>query len=292
MQKTSSLNWLIPLIAILALIPACAGLFSQGGSAPYPYMTLRGQTVEMSGRGLYQYDTLFKAAGFQGTDAITLLVALPLLVVCYLLYRRGSVNSQLVMIGVLYFFLYNGISMMSGAAFNAMFWFYTALFSASLFAVIVALTTFDTQALSKRILPGFPHRGMAILMFVAGIATFLLWFNELIGPLLNGTPPERLGPYTTEFTHGFDSATITPAAVLGGIYLLQRKPLGYLLAIPMLVLCTLTGVTVIGQTISQTLAGIIFPIGVYIGMVGSWVVMGAFAIGMIVAFFCNLSPVS
>jgi hypothetical protein len=193
------------------------------------------------------------------------------------------------MTGVLYYFLYNGASLTFSAAFNSMFLFYTALFSAGLFTVIVALTTFDTQTLAKRIPPTFPHRGMAIFLFVAGIATLFLWMSEVIGPLASGQAPELLGPYTTMFTHGFDSAVITPAAIIIGVFLLQRKPLGYLLAVPMLVFCTLIGVVVIGQTISQAIAGLIFPIGVYIGMVGSWVVMGTFAVGYIISFFRNIS---
>jgi hypothetical protein len=34
---------------------------------------------------------------------------------------------------------------------------------------------------------------------------------------------------------------------------------------------------------------LIFPIGVYIGLVGTWIVLGAFAVGLTVAFFRNLS---
>lgn len=92
---------------------------------------------------------------------------------------------------------------------------------------------------------------------------------ELIAPIMTGQAPENQGHYTTMFTHGFDSAVIAPACVITGIYLLKRKPLGYLPAALLLILCTIIGVTVIAQTTSQTLAGFIFPIGVYIGMIGS-----------------------
>lgn len=109
--------------------------------------------------------------------------------------------------------------------------------------------------------------------------------SEVIPALISGQAPEIVGPYTTLFTLAFDSAVITPAAVLTGIFLLQGKPLGYLLAAPILILCTLVGVVVIGQTISQAIAGLIFPVGVYIGMIGSWVVLGGFAIGLLVAYF-------
>ncbi len=288
-MRRTTLTWLVPLIALLALIAAGAGLFAPGGEGPFIFTTVRGQTVEMYGLGLYANDTRFAGAGFRGADAALLIIGLPLLTICYWRYRRGSANAALIMIGLLFCFLYYGISMLAGAAFNSLFLVYTALFSASLFAVIVALTTFDAQALARRVLPGFPHRGMAIFICVTGVATFLLWMSELVGPLLHGEAPELLGPYTTLFTHGFDSAVITPAAIITGAALLRRQPLGYLLAAPFMVLCTLNGVVVLAQTASQTLAGIIFPIGVYIGMIGSWIVMGAFAMGLTVSFFRNLA---
>lgn len=284
-----ALAWIVPLIFILGVIAAGIGIFSQGGEGSYTYETVHGQTVEMFGSGLYKNDSLFFGAAFRGADAVTLLVSLPLLAIFYLLSRRGSQKSLIAMLGVLFFFLYYSASLTFSAAFNTLFLVYTALFSVSLFAVIIALTTFDMDSLEKGVLPGFPHRGMAIFMLVAGFGTMFLWLSELMEPLTTGQAPTNLGPYTTMFTHGFDLAIITPAAALTGIFLLQRKPLGYLLAAPILILCTLIGIVVIAQTISQTLEGIVFPIGVYIGMVGSWIIMGAFAIGMTISFFRNLS---
>jgi hypothetical protein len=128
------------------------------------------------------------------------------------------------------------------------------------------MTSLDGDALAQRVQPGFPRRGMAIFLFVAGFGTLLVWTSELLPPLLSGTAPEVLGPYTTLFTHALDLTVIVPTTLLTGILLLQRKPLGYLLAAPLLILISL--------------AGLIFPIGVYIGMVGSWIVLGAFAVGL------------
>lgn len=288
-MRNTALIWLVPLIALFALIAAGMGLFAPGGEGPFTFTTVRGQTVEMFGRGIYANDSLFSGAAFRGTDAVTLLVALPLLLASYYLSLRGSQNAQTVQIGMLFYFLYLGASMAFGAAFNAMFLFYTGLFSASLFAVIVALATFDLKTLVARIQAGLPRRSLAVFNLVVGFGTLFIWLSEIIEPLLNGTAPDLLGPYTTMFTHSFDSAIITPAAVISAVFLLQRKPLGYLLVAPMLILCALVGVMVISQTINQTLVGISFPIGVYIGMIGSWVVMGVFAIGLTFSFFRNLS---
>lgn len=288
MKKQAALDWLIPLITMLALVASGAGLFWPGGEGPTSFTTLRGQTAEIFGRGIYQYDTTFAAGTFRGADAIVLLAGVPLLVLSFLRSRRGSLKAAFLLAGALMYFLYIGASMTMGAAFNSLFLVYAAQFSASLFALILTLTAFDLQSLPRRVSPRLPHRGLAVFLFVAGLGTFILWLSEILGPILEGGGPANLGPYTTMFTHGFDSATITPATVLAGVALLRRRPLGYLLAPPLLVMCILNGLNVLSGTFSQALLGIIFPVGVYIGMVGSWIVMGAFAVWLLAAFFRNL----
>jgi len=285
----TTLKWLIPLILLLGVFTASVGLFySTDNEGTFIFTNVHGQEVEMYGRGMYRNDSLLAGAGFRGTDAVTLFIVVPLTLAVYVMTLRGSLKAQIVMIPVLFYFLYNGVSMTFAATFNSLFLFYAASFSISLFATIIALATFDIEALTQKIKPAFPHRGITIFLFTAGIGTLFIWISELISPMLTGSAPANLGPYTTMFTHGFDSAVITPACVIAGIFIWQRKPLGYLLAAPLMIFCALIGVVVIGQTVSQTLAGLVFPIGVYIGMIGSWVIMGAFAVGLTVSFFRHL----
>ncbi len=287
MKQRSALNWLVPAIAALTLITAGAGLFWQTG-APFPFTTLRGATVQIYGQGLYRYDSYFKAPIFRGTDAVALGAGLPLLGLAFRSYRRGSLRGGLILAGVLSFFLYYGASLAFSAAFNRLFPVYVALFSVSFFAFISALTAIDSTGLAARLSPRLPRRGLAAFLIVAGAGVFSIWASELIGPVLDGRTPANLGADTTLFTHAFDIAIIAPVVILAGLAVLRREPLGYLLAAPLLVLCTLIGLVVIAQTVAQTLAGITFPVGVYIGMIGSWVVMGAFAIGLAIAFFRSL----
>ncbi|MDO9085063.1 MAG: hypothetical protein Q7U53_02545 [Anaerolineaceae bacterium] len=289
MQKKSALNWLIPLITMLALVAAGAGILTQGGEGTYTFINRYGHEVEMYGKGLYQFDSRLAGAGFRGTDVVTLLLAIPMLLLSYRHYRRESLRGSIFLVAALFYFLYNGASMTFAASFNSLFLIYVALFSSGTFALIITLMNFNRAVLVKRVQGGFPHRGIAIFLFVAGIGTLFLWISELIGPILQGGAPEIIGPYTTLFTHGFDSALITPAAVMTGIFLLQRKPWGYVLSAPIMIFCTMIGVVVIGQTISQTLEGLVFPVPVYIGMIGSWVVMGAFAVYFTIAYFKRMS---
>lgn len=289
MKQNTALNWLVPLIAIIATVMACVGIFSNDSNAPGLFTTVYGDSVELYGRGIYSHDSSFVATLMKGTDITTLFIAIPLLLIGYLYYRRGSLRGSMLLTSMLVYFLYIGVTYTFSVIFNTMFLFYVALFSTGLFATIIAFSTFDVSSLVSRLTPNAPRKGMAIFLIVAGLSTLMLWLSELIGPLLNGTAPANLGPYTTMFTHGFDSAVITPATVVTGIYLLRKNSLGYLFAVPLLILCSLIGVAVITQTITQALNGIIFPIPVYIGMVGSWVVMGLFAVTLSVRFFRNIS---
>lgn len=290
MKKQPILNFLVPLVALLALIAAGAGLFWQAVGAPTAFTTIHGQTVQLDGQGLYRFDWDFKAPIQRGTDAVTLFVCLPLLLIAFWRYRRGALKGGILLIGALSYFLYYGVSLAFSITFNSLFLVYTTLFSATFFAFVYVITAVPPPFLAAHLSPHVPRRGMAVFLFVAGLGVLFIWLSEIIGPLLQGqVPAEALGPYTTMVTHALDIAIIAPACMLTAVYLLRREPVGYLLAAPLLILCTLIGVVVIAQTIFQTLAGITFPIGVYIGMIGSWVIMGAFAIWLTLAFFRSLT---
>lgn len=292
MIKNRTLLWLSWLVALLALVYAGLGLFWQDAGEPFTFTTLRGETVQIYGQGVYHFDTVLNGAGNRGTDAATLLVALPLLVIANLLNRRGSRGGGLLLASALAYFLYISISLCFGAAYNRLVFLYIASFSTSLFAFILACTTIDVAALPVHASPRMPRRGIAAFLCFAGIATALIWLSDMIPAMMQGGAPAVLASYTTVFTYVFDLAVITPSAVLAGVLLLRRAPLGYLLAPIVMILCALVGVTVIGQTVFQIRAGIVFGPGQFIGLIGSWVVMGAIAIGLTISFFRNLQDTS
>jgi len=60
-KQTSTLTWLVPIIAILAAIIAGVGLFSQGVDGPFTFTTIYGNEVEIYGQGIYQHDSIFVA---------------------------------------------------------------------------------------------------------------------------------------------------------------------------------------------------------------------------------------
>jgi hypothetical protein len=289
MKRQPIADWLILLIIILSIFSAGVGLFWRNGGSPFTFTSLRGQAVQMDGQGLYRNDTLFTAGSFRGTDAITLFIAVPLLVAAFMVYRRGSLQGQLMLLSVLSWFLYNGASMSLGAAYNSFFLAYIILFSASLFAFIMVFSSIDLAALSARLSPGVPRRGLAIFLFIAGLAPLGLWLSDILSSLAQGKAPELVASYTTMITYVLDLGVIVPVVFLAGVLVLRRSSLGYLLALIMLVLLAMTGIAVMAQTVAQRNAGIVFGPGTMIGMVGSWVILALFAIWFAARLLRHLS---
>lgn len=255
MKQQSALNWLISLIALLALVAAGAGLFYQTDGEPYAYTNHRGETVMLNGRGLYAYDTGSFNAQMQANDFVTLALGLPLLLVSAWLARRGSLRGHLLLTGTLGFFLYTYMSMSFLAAYNALFLVYVALFSLSLFAFILSMLAFDLKTLPGRFSTRLPRGWIAGVLFAGGGFLLLAWLGRIVPPLLkNQTPP--LENATTLVIQAMDLGLLVPLTFLSGLLLLRRSPWGYLLASVAVLKFLTMGAAVSAMGVNMSLAGV------------------------------------
>lgn len=242
------------LTALLALIATAGGLFWLRTGEPFPFTTLRGDEIEIAGRGLYRYDWAFRAPILRGTDAVMLFVGVPLLIGTLWAAQRGGLRSRLLLTGLLGVFLYNAASVAFGVAFNPFFPVYLAYFSASLFAFVLAFSSVDLTSLAAATLPRLPRRSIASFVVVASLSTGV-WLFELLPALAQGEAPASIASYTTDVTALLDLGILLPAGILGGVLLWRRRPLGVLLSCVLLTLLTLTGLIVAGQTIMMVVEG-------------------------------------
>lgn len=276
MRITSAVIALSVLIAILVPIATGIGLFWRAEGGPRSFTTLRGQTARIYGRGIYQYDSLFIGAGYRGQDAVALFLGVPLLVLAVFLYARGSMTGQLLLTGMLGYFLYVYASMALGAAYNRLFLVYVLLFSASLIGFILAFASVELDLLAAG-LAGAPQQGLGIFLIVSGLVTLVVWGAPLVDAFLRGGPPDRLDSYTTMVTYAQDLAIITPATFVSGILVFRGEPIGYLIAVPLLALIVLLSPQIVLSTVFQRSAGVPFTTGEMIGPVAGFVVLGALA---------------
>ena len=258
MKQYSALNGLALIIILCALIAAGFGLFTPNTGNQITFTTVRNENVHVWGQGLYKYDTPIGATGFMAADLITLVLAIPLLIISILLYRRGSLQGGLLLTGVLAYFLYNYISMGFGAAYNNFFLAYIMIFAASLYGLILALLSFDVKTLPAHFGSGLPRNGIGIFLIVSGVILSLIWLVlSIIPALIANKAPSEAYYYTTFTTAIIDIGIVAPALILSGVLIRRDAPAGYLLAPTMLIFTCVLGMNLTAGGVIQVFAGVI-----------------------------------
>lgn len=269
------------LVAALMAVAAIAGIWPGQGEL-VRVLSIRGETVELFGRGLYELDTLFRAAGNIGSDIVSLVLAVPLLVVAAFAYRRGTVRGRLLLSGALTWPLYLYATLALGTAFNSLFLVYVAAFSASLFALVLTIGSLDLATVERR-LARLPSPGIGWFLLACGVLTFIVWMMPLVGALAGGVPPRLLQTSATMVTDALDLAIITPLCAAGGILLLTgRLAAGYRIAFPLLTLLCVLGPAIVLQTILQLRSGVVFQPPEVIGPIAGFLVLAAVAVVLVV----------
>jgi len=244
------------LIAVLTLIAAGGGLLIDD---------------------LYQ-DNALLVAGWYGNDLVTLIVALPMLVVSLILSVRGSGRAQLVWLGMLAYTLYNFAYYLFGTAFNSLFLLYVTLFDLSMFALLFALVRLDVADVGRKFRGTTPVKWIAGYMIFVAVGLTTVYGAEALGFVVSGQVPEivTLTGHVTNVVFALDLSLVVPWFVLGGIWLWQRRPWGYVLATILNVKGTVYMLALSAVTVSAVRAGASDDLA----QVGIW---GTIGLGSLVA---------
>ena len=235
--KPTTAYVLSAIIVILTVVAAAGGLFIDD---------------------LYR-DNAFATSAWQGTDLATLVLAVPILVAALIFSLRGSFRAQLIWLGMLDYMLYSYAYYLFGAAFNAFFLIYVALFTLSIFALIFGLAKVDTKGIGQRFRDSTPVRWIAgyMLFVAAGIGG--LWIAQSLSFVITGQVPEFISKvaHPTSVVFALDLSLVVPFLVLGAIWLWKRQPWGYVLAAILNVKGAVYMLTLAGASVSAARAG--FP---------------------------------
>lgn len=266
MKSYRTISLLVVCIVILTMSATLVGIFSNQGPGPYEYETIRGQTVTIYGKGIYQHMSQDVAPQGIAQDVVTLCFGIPLLLISLYLTRKGLLRGRLLLAGTLGYFLVSYLLYMLMGMYNHLFLVYVTLTSISFFAFAMTLFSFDIEKLCSY------FKNNRVMKVVAGFLIFnatiigLLWLGVVVPPLLHGTLPIQVEHYTTLVVQGIDLALLLPIAFVSGVLLLKRKALGYLL-VPVYIyflalLMTALTAKIIGKSLLGTAVGpaIIIPI--------------------------------
>ena len=181
--------------------------------------------------GLYR-DNAFVTANWLGSDLVDLLVVAPLLAAATVLAARGSIRAHLVWLGLLQTTLYNFAYYLFGAAFNWFFPVYVALFGISIWTLVAGLIGLDVGDIRAHFGARTPTRAIGAYMLIVGLGLSTVYLANWLMFVIGGQLPSiisRTGHPTNE-VFALDLSLVIPLFVVGGIWLWQRKPWGYVLA--------------------------------------------------------------
>jgi hypothetical protein len=278
-------------VSVLALLAAVSGIIWQGEGVSYTHQSVRGDWIEIYGKGLYQHDGLLIGAGNRGVDVVVTLLGIPLLLLSARAFSRGSFRGALLLMGMLAYFLYVYATHALATAYNSLFLVYVALFSASFYGFVLLWNSLDLEIFTSIISEKMPHKRISKILIATGVLTLAVWLEAPLNALFNQRTPELSGG-TTLVTHALDLAIMVPAFFISGACVARRKALGFLMAVPLLVVLAMLVPSVILSTISQIFAGFQLTLPQLLGYISGFVILGIFAIWAIVALLRNLTEAS
>ena len=191
---------------------------------------------------LYRDNAFFKTA-WLGNDIVTLAVVIPLLILSLIFSQSGSQRAHLVWMGLLGYMFYNYAFYLFGAAFNAFFLLYVALFSLSGYALVLGLAALDVRSLSKQFQPEMPRKWLSVYLLFISLPLGIFEITQCLGFIFTGKLPP-----VPSLIFALDLAIVVPNTALAAILLWKQHPWGYVLGAIMLVKAFTYGLVLIVST--------------------------------------------
>jgi hypothetical protein len=285
MKDRQVISRLSILVVILVFVNAGIGLFYSDGGSPRYVESIHGETVQLFGDGIYANHSTFVATIRKGTDFVMLFVAVGLLLTT--IKRNIGDRMRLLHCGLLVSLLYYSATLAFETMYNQLFLLYTAMLSVTFFAFL--FTMIDLHSSIKPASSEGKHTKTAIFTILSGCTVFV-WLMDVIPSIFTGIHPDFVSIYTTSPTIIIDVGLIFPICVMGGVMLLRKKTMGYVLPPIMLIFLSVIAVTVIGQTAFQMAHGVYVPAYQLVGYVGTFMAFGFIAMIVNVRFMKKCWP--
>ncbi len=185
--------------------------------------TIGGITAE----GIYR-DNAFVQLAWWVNDRVTLYLGLPLLLGAFIAALRGSLRGRFLWLGMLWYLVYNYAFYLFGAAFNAHFLLYVALFILPAMALIAGLVDLDIAAIRSSMPSRTVQRIVGGYMMLWGLMLGVLWIAQASAYFIDGTLPELLDTTggSTHLIAALDLAFVVPSFLLAGWWLWRTNPWG------------------------------------------------------------------
>lgn len=154
-------------------------------------------------------------ATWYGNDWVTLLIAVPLLLIGHSQAISGSARGVLLWLGAVGYAFYNYAFYLFGAALNAFFPLYVALLLLSSVTLIMVLPKVDVTEIASRFRPPVPPKLLGGYFVVVGLALGVVWIGMWAAYVFFGRPTP-VEPDAFQLVAALDLSIMIPLLVFGG----------------------------------------------------------------------------
>jgi hypothetical protein len=167
-----------------------------------------------------------------------------------LILRQASLKAHFIWLGSLAYMLYNYIFYLYGAAFNHFFLIYVALFSLSVYALVLAIMNTNVGEVSQHFSRRTPVKWIGGFMLFFSIPWSILEISRAVTFLFSRQIPADIivTGHPTGVVYATDLSLLMPAMILGAILLWQYKNWGFLLSAIILFKGTTYGLALIAMS--------------------------------------------
>jgi hypothetical protein len=256
MKNKRIITVLVLFIIAAAVIATSAGIFSTEGPGPAPHTSVRGDTVILYGKGIYQHMSQDVAIQGVAQDYVTLVTAIFVLPATLYLARKNSLAGLFLLSGTLGYFLLTYLFYLAMAMYNAMFLAYVLLLGLSFFAFILTIPSYPPAMIGKIFADSAVIRKAGGFLIMNCLLIALLWLGVVLPPLFSGAIiPVAIEHYTTLIVQGFDLSLFLPMGVVAGGLAFRRNAYGYLFTVIYMIFLTQLMAALTSKIIFMACAG-------------------------------------
>ena len=187
-------------------------------------------------------------------DYITLFIAIPLLIISLIGYRKNILKAHFLLAGTLGYFLVTFLFYLAMGMYNIMFLPYVTLLCLTFFGFFLTMKNLINIDMLKVFSLKSPNKFVGWFLIINSVSIAFLWLNIIVPPLFDGTIyPAELNHYTTLIVQGFDLGLLLPICFVSGILLLKKKSDGYLYATIYLVFLSIFMTALTAKIISMAM---------------------------------------
>ncbi|MCY2688648.1 hypothetical protein [Salinimicrobium sp. TH3] len=228
MRKNKIISLLVFFIAVISGVASGFGIFSDKGPGPFEHESIRGQTIKIFGKGIYKHMPADVAIQGIAQDYVTLFLAIPLLLISLMGFRKKSIQAHFILAGTLGYFLVTYLFYLTMGMYNIMFLSYVFLLGLTFFAFFLTVDRLNQYNATEVFTTKTPHKFVGWFLILNSVIIAFLWLSIIIPPLLDGSiyPPD-LNHFTTLIVQGLDLGLLLPISFIVGYFLMKKFPLGF-----------------------------------------------------------------